>query len=708
MPRRPHRLVIASAAVLVVSTAALTAPPALAAPREAPVAPRAVAAPSISVTGTGVSTYPAFSADVSRYGLRTGPGTGGTVQVRVSDVPASSLVTVNGRLTKPGTAVTLNGLGEGDEITVLVTADGATRHYTWVYLPAGFPLPQATTTGETGEGGVFLTLGSMLSNDAFATIVDDNGVPRFVRSLSKSNDFKLAPNGNYSVAVPTTTPGKSGDRIVELDAQFNEVASHETKGLVNTDFHDSVLLADGHVLLVGYEGVNGQIDATIQEQDADGEVVFDWTSADHFTPPQAQVSPMGDYAHINSVAPTADGNLIASFRNLSTVAKISRSTGEVLWRLGGKESDFTFVGDPYGGPCAQHTAYELASGNVLIFDNGAAARPAYAQTGQAGDFCPDPAATPPGSGAVARPQSRAVEYRLDEEAGTATMVWQHVPQGRFSIFAGSTQRLPNKNTMIGWAINGDNDFTQPVATEVDAAGDVVWSLRADGAISYRAFRHPAPDAIAPAITVPAAVKVAQDAVALPGFGCTDRGGSSLVRCTAPGLRGGYLDTRTRGTHTVAVTALDGAGNRTTRSFSYTVTRSAARTDLMVRRAGAPWRGAGVLTPKSPTTVSAKVAMGSRAKLRLALRNDGATATRLTLRSTAHKPGWRVRYTVGGRDITRAVLRGTWRTPRLAPGARATVTVVIARTSRKPARTFTVTARGTSSPVSTDRIAIKVR
>jgi hypothetical protein len=47
-----------------------------------------------------------------------------------------------------------------------------------------------------------------------------------------------------------------------------------------------------------------------------------------------------DYFHANSVGLAADGNLIVSARHTWCCYKIDRRTGEVIWRLGGKKSDF--------------------------------------------------------------------------------------------------------------------------------------------------------------------------------------------------------------------------------------------------------------------------------------------------------------------------------------------------------------------------------
>ena len=48
--------------------------------------------------------------------------------------------------------------------------------------------------------------------------------------------------------------------------------------------------------------------------------------------------------------------------------------GEVVWKLGGRASDFTFVDteeDPDRWALAQHTATELPNGDIMVFDNGA-------------------------------------------------------------------------------------------------------------------------------------------------------------------------------------------------------------------------------------------------------------------------------------------------------------------------------------------------
>ena len=100
-------------------------------------------------------------------------------------------------------------------------------------------------------------------------------------------------------------------------------------------------------------------DSVIQEIDEIGQVVFEWNSWDRiFYADQLRGDPT-EYAHINSIFVDNDGNLIVSARGMSQVSKIDKSTGVLLWTLGGKSNQFTFINDPFSHICGQHTASRL-------------------------------------------------------------------------------------------------------------------------------------------------------------------------------------------------------------------------------------------------------------------------------------------------------------------------------------------------------------
>jgi hypothetical protein len=80
--------------------------------------------------------------------------------------------------------------------------------------------------------------------------------------------------------------------------------------------------------------------------------------------------------------------------------------------------------------------------------------------------------------------SRAVEYKVDEENKTVTLVWQYrnTPD-TYGVAMGYVDRLPNGNTLIGWGA------TNPSVTEVGPDGVKLFELSLpDNVVSYRAYR----------------------------------------------------------------------------------------------------------------------------------------------------------------------------------------------------------------------------
>jgi hypothetical protein len=78
-----------------------------------------------------------------------------------------------------------------------------------------------------------------------------------------------------------------------------------------------------------------------------------------------------------------------------------------------------------------------------------------------------------------------VEYVLNVEQRTATMVWEY-SNGQYAAGMGSVQRLDNGNTFIGWG------SSQGVAaSEITPDGQAIFELTLPPSqISYRAYRLP--------------------------------------------------------------------------------------------------------------------------------------------------------------------------------------------------------------------------
>jgi outer membrane protein assembly factor BamB len=243
-----------------------------------------------------------------------------------------------------------------------------------------------------------------------------------------------------------------------------------------TDNHELLIAKNGHYFFIAKYGytfdmstlVNGgKKNATIltdaiMEYDESGNEVMEWRMQDHFKVTDATHEDLTaatiDYSHTNAIDLDLDGMLVISNRNMDEITKIDPATGDILWRMGGKNNEFTFIGDSLGGFSHQHCVRVLPNGHFLLFDNGNYHSLSF---------------------------SRAVEYVLDQDKKTATLVWQyrHTPD-RYAFAMGSVQRLPNGNTLIGWGAN-----TQTTATEVTPDGKVALEIKMDGE-SYRVFKFP--------------------------------------------------------------------------------------------------------------------------------------------------------------------------------------------------------------------------
>jgi hypothetical protein len=202
-----------------------------------------------------------------------------------------------------------------------------------------------------------------------------------------------------------------------MDSQYVNFYKMSCGNCYGTDEHECILLPDGHYFLIAldYRTVDmsqivpgGNPNATVignhvQELDENDNVVFEWRSWDNFNIADAVNENLTnstiDYVHMNSIAIDYDSNIVISSRHLSEVTKINRNTGEVMWRLGGQNNQFTLVDDTYE-ISYQHDARPVPGkpDHYTIFDNGNSRSPRF---------------------------SRVVEFRIDTAAMTATKIWEY-------------------------------------------------------------------------------------------------------------------------------------------------------------------------------------------------------------------------------------------------------------------------------------------
>ena len=353
-------------------------------------------------------------------------------------------------------------------------------------LPGDFPGITLDTVNNPAPGKLFLAnFGFGGSLGYFLMIVNNDGtVDNYIRLDNLGLDFKVQSNGNLSYAdVIRIAGGAWLSRYIILDTSLAPVDTFQCGNGYIADVHDFKLLPNGHAVLIAtdpepvdmspYGGDPNAIvlGCVVQEIDASKNVIFQWRSWDYipFTDSYYDLTTSTvDYFHQNAVDIDHDGNFLLSSRNLSQIIKIDRNTGNIIWKLGGKDNDFTFINEhEENGPTYfsyQHDIAVLPNGYVTLFDNGNQHSPQY---------------------------SRAVEYKLDQVDKTAELVWEyrHSPD-IFASAMGSVQRLPDGNTLVGWGGAGSAEGN-PILTEVhpDKSVAIELSLPA-GQTSYRAFRFP--------------------------------------------------------------------------------------------------------------------------------------------------------------------------------------------------------------------------
>ena len=261
-----------------------------------------------------------------------------------------------------------------------------------------------------------------------------------------------------------------GEGVI-LDETYTEIARVQAGNGLKADVHEFLLTSTGTALLtvfnpvpadlsaVGGPTAGTALDSIVQEIDVEtGAVLFEWHSLDH-VPISDTYVPLHDpfdYFHVNSIDVDLDGNLLVSARNTSAVYKVDRRSGEVLWRLGGRSSDFQL--DPAATFMYQHDARGHSDGTLTIFDDG-----------------PSPSSE----------QARAIRLGLDLGGMRAVLLQAYRHPTPLDVTAmGNVQVIGGNAVLVGWG-------TQPYLTEFGPGGEVRLDAKFDGnAWNYRAFKSP--------------------------------------------------------------------------------------------------------------------------------------------------------------------------------------------------------------------------
>ncbi len=254
------------------------------------------------------------------------------------------------------------------------------------------------------------------------------------------------------------TPGASDSFISDKPYKIGAVMEVDWNGRVIWEVqhpdhhHDGIRLRNGNVLLLCLarlprelaSKIKGGMAGTEHNGDMYGDYLVEMTTAgrpvweyriwEHLDPEIDRITAIQELRDVwtngNGLAELPNGDIVVSFRTISTIIIIERKTGTIIWKLGAPPL------------CGQHAPTPLANGNLLIFDNG-----------------PHRLDHP-------IPFSRVIEV----EPATKRIVWEYRENRESNFFSpriSNAQRLPNGNTLIC-----EGDFGR--LFEVTVGGEIVW------------------------------------------------------------------------------------------------------------------------------------------------------------------------------------------------------------------------------------------
>jgi hypothetical protein len=353
---------------------------------------------------------------------------------------------------------------------------------------------QVTMLNNPTDGEIVLsTYSSKLSSPANLMIIDKNG-----NVLTRNNTSTAAVNfkkwvvGNkvrytymeFDPKAYQISQGILPCTAVVLDQNLNEIkrvrllpfSGRTASDADAVDAHEFIYLDDNHFITLSYfqKMVNNipsslnpvsncMVVAPIIQEIQNDHVVWEWDGSNYSElylqsiegNAFSNANVVHDYVHMNSmIIDPSDGNLICSMRNLNQVIKINRTAGDIMWRLGGTNTDFPMTADMKF--LRQHNV-TLTDNNrtLLVFDNGEATE---------------------------RPYTRVDEFQLDMEGKTVTSFKAFkLPDGIFAQYMGSVQK------------RGDTYFigcgSTPKILEVNYNTGVVSFMATLPDVCYRALKN---------------------------------------------------------------------------------------------------------------------------------------------------------------------------------------------------------------------------
>jgi hypothetical protein len=356
-------------------------------------------------------------------------------------------------LTEPGTTHSqlLLGMPASTEVHYRVVSISGTESFfsddqTVTLGPLPSALPDINAEGISARGyRIFPVIGTWSG----ILIIDDAG--RVVWYYSHTDDdgvsvqARLSADGKYIVFNSPCHLSRAPDcgSMIWVSLDGKEKIRHPVDNIT----HDFAQLSDGTVCAIVKErrdvdGRTASADRLI-ELNMEGEETEFWNAWEVLeTPSNISEWVDADWTHANAIDYSEEDDVYyVGMTRLQALFKIDRSTGEVVWQLGGLDSDFAYADETE--ELFIHHNFEITDTSLTIFVNG---------TGPS-----DP--------------SRILFYEIDEDAMTVRELGRYSPEPSIYVYAlGDVSQIEEDTLHITYSTSG--------YVEQLEGDEVVWTLGA--------------------------------------------------------------------------------------------------------------------------------------------------------------------------------------------------------------------------------------
>jgi Arylsulfotransferase (ASST) len=311
-------------------------------------------------------------------------------------------------------------------------------------------------------------------------ILDTSGELVWFKPLPGANEIPFNFRVQTYKGKPTLTWFQGAVVDAHGDGRYGLADNtYETVGQVQStsypcDLHEFIITPQDTALHTAYDdktlqhnGIPVFIGHALEVDVATSDLVFDWASYPAVGLDQSYTQPThgyNDYFHINSIDlwPGPNRDLLISSRATCAIYLVDRQTKQVVWRLGGKQSNFSM--GPGSQFWFQHDARALADGSGLsLFDD--ASQP-----------CPETFAS-----------GKVLDLDLDAETATLKHRYLHTDGEMNTPSQGNCQVLPGGGHVVGWGFRPYFSVYAPSSQGTLGAPLLLDGRFPEGAASYRTF-----------------------------------------------------------------------------------------------------------------------------------------------------------------------------------------------------------------------------